>query len=132
MNDSSGPVERPLIARHQTQPGHTCIVDRGKTPSGLRHSTISDRGIVETVFANSLSLRSLGNVEQNAKHFPSLWVSIIKEELRVRGRGIPVEHRALLWIPASTLINHPHGISILRVDQDDVGDVIRPRHTILK
>ena len=95
----------------------------------MRHPAIADGGIFVAVLADP-SARS--DIVEDGKDLLRLRIPVIEEKLSVGLLWIPVEHRALLRVPAAGAIDGLDGVLVPRIDQADIGRFARTRHVVLK
>ena len=129
MQSAGIPVISFGIAGDGPQASHAAVVDSRERAAVLPDPPIAERSVFEAVFSNPLVLL---NVEEHAEDLVGCRIAVIEEELRVRGAGIPVHHRALLGIPSPSFFDFAGSVMVLGIEQDDVRGVIRGGHAVMK
>ena len=124
-----GPVPRAGITRHRPQPRHTRVVDGRKHSAVLLHAAVGGRRGVEAEFLHALLI---DDVVESREDLACSRIAVVEEELPRGLLGVPVDHRALLWIPASRAFDSGLGVFLVDVEQHDVRDVLRSGHAVLK
>ena len=122
-----GPVQGIRVAGYQPQTRQAAIIKAHEEGAISTDAAIANGGVLVAIFTEAFLILQ---VIKHGKDPPGFRVAVIEEELGLGLLGVPVEHGALLGVPAAGFIQCNHPVILPCIDNANSCGLIGQGHAI--